>query len=108
MARSLRIDTGYIKRAKLALQRSGVSSQRSLAKDLNLALSTISRFFTGKPVDYAIFVDICDHLGLDWRACAAVDFPPPMPAATLEVNPAHTATMFDWGSAVDATGIFRS
>ncbi|MEO1126216.1 MAG: hypothetical protein AAFW84_15500 [Cyanobacteria bacterium J06635_15] len=35
--------------------------------ELTLVLSTVSRFFTGKPVDYATFIDICDRLGLAWH-----------------------------------------
>lgn len=70
MSRSLRVRSNCIKQAKLALQRNGFRSQRAFAEDLGLALSTISRFLTGKTVDYATFVEICGKLALDWQAIA--------------------------------------
>ena len=68
MSRSLKVNSQSIQPVKGSLKRSGFRSQRSLAEDLNLALSTVSRFLNGKPVDFATFVEICDRLNLDWRA----------------------------------------
>src|SRR4028118_2239797 len=70
MSRSLKVRSDCIKQAKLALQRNGFSSQRALAEDLGLALSTVSRFLIGKTVDYATFVEICGLLGLEWQEIA--------------------------------------
>jgi len=70
MSRSLKVGTEYLDTVKFALLRNSFPSQRSLALDLGLALSTVSRFFTGKPVDYSTFVDICHILGLGWRDIA--------------------------------------
>lgn len=70
MSRSLKVGTEYLDTVKFALLRNSFPSQRSLALDMGLALSTVSRFFTGKPVDYSIFVDICHILGLGWRDIA--------------------------------------
>ena len=67
MSRSLKVNRQSIQTVKAALKRCGFRSQRSLAEDLNMALSTISRFLNGKPVDFAIFVEICDRLTLDWQ-----------------------------------------
>jgi len=51
MSRSLKVRSDCIKQAKLALQRNSFSSQRALAEDLGLALSTASRFLIGKTRD---------------------------------------------------------
>ena len=67
MSRSLKVRSDCIQQAKLALQRNGFPSQRALAEELGLALSTLSRFLTGKTVDYATFVEICGKLAIDWR-----------------------------------------
>jgi len=67
MSRSLKVRTDCIQQAKLALKRNGFGSQRAFAEELGLALSTLSRFLTGKTVDYATFVEICGKLALDWR-----------------------------------------
>ena len=117
MARSLRIDRQHIERVKRALKRNDYSSQRSLASDLGLALSTINRFFTGKPVDYATFLDICNRLNLNWQDCAAIDrsldpviqAPPvqTLPQSSTESEPLPTLTttapLQDWGDAVDVS-----
>ncbi|MEO0988919.1 MAG: NB-ARC domain-containing protein, partial [Cyanobacteria bacterium J06639_14] len=68
MSRSLKVDSQSIELVKGSLRRCGFRSQRTLAEDLNLALSTVSRFLNGKPVDFATFVEICDRLSLDWQA----------------------------------------
>ena len=67
MSRSLKVDAQYIQTVKSSLKRNGLPSQRALAEELGMALSTISRFLNGKPVDYATFVEICDRLNLDWQ-----------------------------------------
>ena len=67
MSRSLKVDREYLGKVKFALLRNSFPSQRALAIDLGMALSTVSRFFTGKPVDYSTFVDISDTLGLKWK-----------------------------------------
>ena len=70
MSRSLKVGKQYLEQVKLAIKRNNFPSQRALAIDLGLALSTVSRFLTGKTVDYATFVDICEHLKLDWQEVA--------------------------------------
>jgi len=67
MSRSLKVRSDCIKQAKLALQRKGFGSQRTCAEELGIALSTLSRFLTGKTVNYATFVGICGKLAIDWR-----------------------------------------
>ena len=70
MSRSLKVGKEYLEKVKFSLLRNSFPSQRALALDLGLALSTVSRFFTGKPVDYSTFVDISDTLGLEWQDIA--------------------------------------
>ncbi|MGK7936618.1 MAG: hypothetical protein AB4206_12595, partial [Xenococcaceae cyanobacterium] len=70
MSRSLKVGREYLEKVKLGMLRNSFPSQRALALDLGLALSTVSRFCTGKPVDYSTFVDICDKLGLEWQELA--------------------------------------
>jgi WD40 repeat protein len=65
MPRSLKVRHELIPTVKAAVRRSGFSSQRMLAEELNIALSTVSNFLTGKPVDLAVFGEICDKLSLE-------------------------------------------
>lgn len=67
MSRSLKVDRQHLRKVKFALLRNSFPSQRALAIDLGMALSTVSRFCTGKPVDYSTFLDISDTLGLEWK-----------------------------------------
>lgn len=67
MTRSLKVCSECIKKVELVLRLNGFPSQKALAEDLGLALSTVSKFFTGKPVDYGNFLEICWKLGLDWK-----------------------------------------
>ena len=73
MSRSLKVGREYLEKVKLGMLRNSFPSQRALALDLGLALSTVSRFCTGKPVDYSTFVDICDKLGLEWQDLADLE-----------------------------------
>jgi WD40 repeat protein/class 3 adenylate cyclase len=65
MSRSLRVSQTSIDTAKLAVRRSGFSSQRALSEDVGLSLATVSNFLRGKPVDRATFLELCDRLSLD-------------------------------------------
>jgi len=71
MPRSLRVAPGYIAQVKFALKRNGYPSQKALAIDIGLALSTVKNFLNGKPVDYLNFVEISEKLGLDWQEIVA-------------------------------------
>jgi DNA-binding Xre family transcriptional regulator len=73
MSRSLRVQQDCINKVKLALRRNGFPSQRSLAEDVGFALATVSKFLTGKPVDYTTFEELCRRLGLDWREISTLD-----------------------------------
>ena len=73
MPRSLKVNREALERVKISLLRNGFPSQRALALDIGIALSTVSRFFTGKPVDYSTFVDLCEKLNLEWKDIADLD-----------------------------------
>ena len=65
MPRSVRVQQESIEKVKLAVRRNGFHSQRALAEAVGFSLSTVNNFLTGKPVDYATSVEICQMLGLD-------------------------------------------
>ncbi|AFY93205.1 hypothetical protein Cha6605_2119 [Chamaesiphon minutus PCC 6605] len=73
MPRSLRVQENCIERVKLALNRNGFPSQRSLAEDVGFALATVNKFLTGKAVDYTTFEELCRKLELDWREISTLD-----------------------------------
>ncbi|MCC3498358.1 MAG: tetratricopeptide repeat protein [Microcoleus sp. PH2017_15_JOR_U_A] len=72
MLRSLRVAPEPIQKVKLALKRKGFPSQQALAREMGMARATISNFVNGKPVDFTIFVEICERLGLDWQEIANI------------------------------------
>ncbi|MBP0021743.1 MAG: AAA-like domain-containing protein [Cyanobacteria bacterium SBLK] len=74
MPRSLRVKQDCLDQVKLAVRRNGFPSQRSLAEEVGFALTTVSNFLTGKPVDYVTFTEICQKLALEWREIANMDF----------------------------------
>jgi WD40 repeat protein len=76
MPRSLRVRQDYIGRVKLSVRRNGFPSQQALAEDLGLARSTVVNFLTGKPVDRAVFEELCLRLSLDSQEIAEMDFEP--------------------------------
>ncbi|MEM1240310.1 MAG: NB-ARC domain-containing protein [Cyanobacteria bacterium P01_H01_bin.26] len=124
MSRSLKVNSQSIQTVKGTLKRCGFRSQRSLAEDLNMALSTISRFLNGKSVDFATFVEICDRINLDWQSLSDLDaadrntlpldiIPTPVPAADLNLTSAparafnpvvsspRSKSLQDWGESID-------
>ncbi|MEB3179532.1 MAG: ATP-binding protein [Nostocaceae cyanobacterium] len=88
MARSLRVAPEYIDKVKSSLQRQNYPSQRALADDIDLSLSTVKNFLSGKPVDYQNFREICEKLELDWQEIAAKDeFVETVPETSLDDSP---------------------
>jgi WD40 repeat protein/predicted XRE-type DNA-binding protein len=95
-SRSLKVRSECIEKVKLSIHRNGFPNQRSLSEDLGIALATVSKFLTGKPVDYGIFVEICDKLGLEWREIS--DIGQEVSAQNLPPKPRLHQ---DWGEATD-------
>jgi WD40 repeat protein/transcriptional regulator with XRE-family HTH domain len=103
MSRSLKLRSDCIEKTKLALKFKGFRSQRDLAEDCGLALSTVNKFLTGKSVDYATFVEICERLGLECKTIA--DVGEILLDETLKEIPETVKTNFhqDWGEAIDVS-----
>ncbi|QLE41988.1 NACHT domain-containing NTPase [Nostoc sp. C052] len=68
--RSLSCSPEGIQKAKRALIRCSLT-QKALAEDLEVTRQPIGKFFTGKPVDRNLFVQICDRLDLEWEEIVA-------------------------------------
>ncbi|MDY6936695.1 MAG: NACHT domain-containing NTPase [Cyanobacteriota bacterium] len=78
--RSLKACEAGITKAKSAFQRKGWT-QEYLAAEVGLSTrQSIWKFFTGRPIDRHVFVDICFHLELDWEEIA--DLPPISPPSS--------------------------
>ncbi|MEG4281419.1 NACHT domain-containing protein [Microcoleus sp. MON1_C1] len=103
MSRSLKVRSDCIQIAKLALKRNGFPSQRAFAEELGLALSTLSRFLTGKTVDYATFVEICEKLAIDWREISDLGDRVLSQSADVKSSPAIANRHQDWGEAPDVS-----
>ncbi|XZN89853.1 MAG: NB-ARC domain-containing protein [Microcoleus sp.] len=107
MSRSLKVRSDCIQQAKLALKRHGFPSQRAFAEELGLALSTLSRFLTGKTVDYATFLEICGKLGLEWREISDLG-ENRVPSQSVDVKSSLLMANRhqDWGGAPDVSVFF--
>ena len=103
MPRSLRVRQGCIEQIKLAVRRNGFPSQRALAEDAGLSLATVSNFLTGKPVDRATFVELCQILALECEEIAEVDVSLRSPIQEEKVQVRITNTCQDWGEAPDVS-----
>lgn len=75
MSRSLRVAPECINKVKLALQLNGYSSQKFLAEDSGLSLSTVKSFIAGKPIDRLNFIEISIKLSLNWQEIAYKETP---------------------------------
>ena len=74
--RSLKATPDGIARAKRAFERTGWT-QEYLAAEVGLSTrQSIWKFFTGRPIERYIFLEICFRLGLEWQEVA--DLPPPV------------------------------
>lgn len=72
--RSLKASPEGITKAKKAFQRKGWT-QEYLAAEVGLSTrQSIWKFFTGRPIERHLFVDICFQLDLEWQSIA--DLPP--------------------------------
>ena len=67
MSRSLRVSPRYITKVKQAVKHNGFPSQKALAIESGLSLSTVKSFLNGRAIDYLNFVELVERLGLDWQ-----------------------------------------
>jgi ATP-dependent Clp protease ATP-binding subunit ClpA len=113
----------FIEKVKLAVKRNGFPSQRALSEDAGLALATVTNFLTGKPVDRATFVELCEKLSLNCEEIAGFEIEPIeySPLASLGKNqeeigsPTQEGSLIerptshkrqDWGEAVDVSTFY--
>ena len=101
MPRSLRVRSDRIAQVKLAVKRNGFHSQRALAENVGLALATVSNFLTGKSVDYATFVQLCQSLNLDCQEIAQIEASPSIELPNVETRKTTSNKHQDWGEAID-------
>lgn len=108
MSRSLKVRYDCLKQAKLALKYRGFANQKSLAKDLGMALSTVSNFLTGKPVDARTFLDICAKLALDWESIADLEGERGREGAGERGSKGDYTSQnhLDWGEAIDVSAFY--
>ncbi|GAB4383475.1 MAG: NB-ARC domain-containing protein [Elainellaceae cyanobacterium] len=112
MPRSLRVDSKYFDKIRLALRRNEFLNQRALAEELRIGKDTVSKFFNGKPVDRANFEDICNRLGLDSKEIAASiadslpDEQPSQPFSSEAQPNDRPALHQDWGEAPEVSTLY--
>jgi transcriptional regulator with XRE-family HTH domain len=106
MSKSLKVSNDRIQQVNMALGVNGYTSQRALAYDTGLSLSTISNFLTGKPVSYTTFEELCQRLNLDWREIAtSAEVIPPAYAQIRKKKP-NLNQFLDWGTAIDISAFY--
>jgi WD40 repeat protein/DNA-binding Xre family transcriptional regulator len=106
MSRSLRVDQNQIGAVKAAV-RARFHTQRELSEELGVALATVSNFLNGKPVDRAIFEELCTKLSLHWKDIAAPpEEPPPLPALPTVGVADRPITRQDWGEAPEVSTFY--
>ena len=87
--RSLTACEAGITRAKQAFERKGWT-QEYLAAEVGLSTrQSIWKFFTGRPIERHVFIDICFQLELDWEDIA--DLPPILPPSSERSNSQNQA-----------------
>jgi WD40 repeat protein/transcriptional regulator with XRE-family HTH domain/GTPase SAR1 family protein len=103
MSRSLKIRKKCIEPVKMAVRRNGFLSQRALADDAGLSLATVSNFLTGKPVDHATFVELCQRLALDCEEIAELDVAVSSQTTDEKAETRIANKRQDWGEALDVS-----
>ena len=109
MPRSLRIHHNYINEIKSKIIQLGYRTQRALADDAGLCLTTVSNFLNGKPVDYATFEELCRRLSLDWQEISIsnteVISTPLCSYAKIRKKQTKISNQ-DWGTAIDISAFY--
>jgi RNA polymerase sigma factor (sigma-70 family) len=106
MPRSVRVQQESIEKVKLAVRRNGFHSQRALAEAVGFSLSTVNNFLTGKPVDYATSVEICQMIGLDCLEITKLN-PVHSRLSDGQVEGATTRKHQDWGEIIDVSNFHK-
>jgi predicted NACHT family NTPase len=91
--RSLKASPSGVEQAKKAFERKGWT-QEYLAAEVGLQTrQSIWKFFSGRPIERYIFIDICKSLDLDWAEIAGLTGE--SLAETTESNPQATLNTGD-------------
>jgi uncharacterized protein YjbI with pentapeptide repeats/DNA-binding Xre family transcriptional regulator len=102
MSRSLRVRADLVPQVELSVKRNGFLRKKDLAEALDMAESTVRKFRKGKPVDYAIFVEICQKLNLEWQDFAdlgeIIDTPDLAESENAIAKPQQTSVESNTGS----------
>jgi transcriptional regulator with XRE-family HTH domain len=106
MSKSLKVSNDSIQQVNMALGVNGYTSQRALAYDTGLSLSTISNFLTGKPVSYTSFEELCRKLNLDWREITTSAEVISTPAPYARKRKPNLNQFLDWGTAIDISAFY--
>jgi transcriptional regulator with XRE-family HTH domain len=91
----------------LAVRRNGLPSQRALAERAGLSLATVSNFLTGKPVDRASFVELCQTLALECEEIAQLDVALRSSTRDEKAQGRIANTRQDWGEAIDVSVFYE-
>ena len=94
--RSLKVSDHGIARAKQAFERKGWT-QEYLAAEVGLSTrQSVWKFFTGKPIDRHIFIEICFILDLDWQEISGLSETPDLskPVGNFEYSQAQELITF--------------
>jgi predicted NACHT family NTPase len=88
--RSLKASSVGVQKARLALISQGLSQER-FAEIAAVSRSTVVNFFTGKPVDRQLFVELCKKLNLAWKEIAEVATPTSPDSSSFESDKLYDA-----------------
>ncbi|QSV54337.1 MAG: NACHT domain-containing protein [Dolichospermum sp. UKL201] len=106
MPRSLKVRHDWIEKVKVAVIQNGYPNQRALSHDTELSLTTVSKFLTGKPIDYVNFEELCSKLNLDWRKISIANLEVTSANNSLNTEKIILEQYQDWGTAVDISAFY--
>ena len=106
MPRSLRVRHDWIEKVKVAVIQNGYPNQKALSHNTGLSLTTVSKFLTGKPIDYANFEELCSKLNLDWREISIANLEVTSANNSLNTEKIILEQYQDWGTAVDISAFY--
>lgn len=106
MPRSLRVRHDCIDKVKVAVLQSGYPNQRALSHDTGLSLTTVSKFLTGKPIDYVNFEELCSKLNLEWQEISIPNLEITSKNNSISTEKIITEQHTDWGTAYDISTFY--
>lgn len=92
--RSLKASEVGIKKAKQAFNRTGWTQEYPASAVGLETRQSIWKFFSGRPIDWHLFIDICFQLNLEWEEIVAPPEPEEDEVEALSVD--HPASAGQW------------